>query len=62
MIDLDTEDDQAAWDQLMQERQQMGEEAANRLAQHTGSWRDIDYLCHMAGIKSPFDELKGIGK
>lgn len=52
-----TDDDQAQYHQMMLERQEMGEEAANRLAQHIGTWKDIDYLCHMAGIKSPFDEL-----
>lgn len=57
MLDLDTADE-AEFHQMMLERQQMGEEAAKRLAQHTGTWRDIDYLCHMAGIRSPFDELK----
>ena len=52
-----TDEDQEQYHQMMLERQEMGEEAANRLAQHIGTWKDVDFLCHMAGIKSPFDEL-----
>ena len=50
--------DQAALHQMMLEREQMAEEAAKRLAQHTGDWQDIELLCALAGIRSPYETTR----
>ena len=48
------QDEQEAAFQLSQERQEMAEEAANRLAMGLGGRREIEILCREAGIDSPY--------
>lgn len=46
--------DFAQFHQLDQERQQMAEEAAKRLATGMGGRQEIEILCREAGIDSPY--------
>lgn len=48
------EDMQAAMHQCFQERQQVAQEAAKRLATGVGGRQEIEILCREAGIDSPY--------
>ena len=50
----DSMEEQECAFQLSQERQQMAEEAAKRLATGMGGRQEIEILCREAGIASPY--------
>lgn len=55
MIELDTQDDQAAWHQMMLERQEMADEYFKRLAQGKGGQCEIEFLAAYAKCQNPYE-------
>lgn len=58
MIELDTQDDQAAWHQMMLEREELAAECLRKLAEGKGGQKEIEYIAAFARIQNPY-ELAG---